>query len=139
MTHRFEEEQHDTDSAIGEVEKTQDGEAPLRTSATTARRTNLVDMPEDIIHEIAAWVLGTAHPNGRYLRHLFVNPYEYEYEYLDLREEGLEDLLVFSSCCKWQRNLIFPVWIMRHLVVRISQKEWHGLEILPVELRQEVR
>jgi hypothetical protein len=117
---------------------------PIPVSAASGPRTSLQDLPEDIIHEIAGMALDIKDPDGRYLRHLCQVPDTDEDEtnrkrVIAKRKQGLSNLLALSSCCKWLRGIIFPSWILRQLVVRLSRKEMEALKDLPIELRQEIR
>jgi hypothetical protein len=127
------------DKEIGEPENLAVPSAPVPLpTSTSAHRITLDDMPEDIIHIIASELLGVASSTNRYLRYLTRGKGSNDDASFE-RHRCLADLLALSSTCKWVRQIVFPEWILRDLVVRFTKGELEDLRSLSEEIRREVR
>jgi hypothetical protein len=97
----------------------------------------LDDLPEEILHEIAAYLL---HPD-QYPTSTQPKPFEHTCIIRRNSPQG-KDLTSLSSCCRWMRHALFGRWVMGmmgSLSVEICEHDLEMVESLAKETRDCVK
>jgi hypothetical protein len=96
----------------------------------------LDDMPEELLHEIVAYLL---HPD-QYPPMVQSKHFTISWPSVSLRKSPHgKDVMSLSSCCKWMRDALFGKWLMESLWVEMREEDLGIVESLTQEIRDCVR
>jgi hypothetical protein len=97
------------------------------------------DLPEEILHEIAAYLL---HPDQYTIPQdplLWPGMQRAVDRYAVCKTPQGRDVMALSSTCKWMRQALLGRWLLENVRVKVCEKDLSILEGLTEETRDCVR